>query len=130
VTFFACVPASIVYHVGGGTLDAENPRKTFLNFRNNLVMLQKNLPPVSACWVVFARFWLDLLAIAKFLRDGKPKNALAVCRAWLSFLRNIFKTAKKRRGCTAKANETGMYKGSIVFGFFVKGIRRFEDLKI
>jgi len=126
----ACVPTSTVYHVGGGTLEAENPRKTFLNFRNNLMMLQKNLPPASACWVVFARFWLDWLAFAKFLAEGRAKNALAVCQAWLSFFRNMFKTAKKRRVYTAKANETGLYKGLIVFDFFVKGIRRLGDLKM
>jgi len=126
----ACVPASIVYHVGGGTLDTENPRKTHLNFRNSLMMLQKTLPPVSACWVLFVRFWLDWLAHAKFLLDGKPKNALAVCRAWLSFSRNVFRSAKKRKNHSTKPNTTGLYKKSIVFAFFIKGIRRFEDLEI
>jgi len=126
----ACVPESVVYHVGGGTLNAENPRKTYLNFRNNLMMLQKNLPPASACWVLFVRFWLDGLALAKFLSDGKAKNAQAVCRAWLSFFRNVFRTAKKRKKYAARSNRAGLYKKSIVFGFFVKGIGKFEDLRV
>jgi len=120
---------STVYHLGGGTLNAENPQKTYLNFRNNLMMLQKNLPAPAACWTIFLRLWLDGLALAKFLSDGKPKNAGMVCRAWLSFLRNVPKTAKKRKKYDAKANQAGLYKKSIVLAFFVKGIRMFSGLE-
>jgi len=61
--------------------------------------------------------------------DGRPKNAIAVCHAWLSFFRNVFKTAKKRKTYPAKPNRTGLYRKSIVFGFFAKKRRTFSDLK-
>ena len=59
-----CVPQSVVYHVGGGTLPKENPRKTFLNFRNNLLLLYKNMPDSRLRRVFFLRFWLDALAVS------------------------------------------------------------------
>ncbi|MBS1504468.1 MAG: glycosyltransferase family 2 protein, partial [Bacteroidetes bacterium] len=81
---------SVVYHVGGGTLNTENPFKTFLNFRNNLLLLKNNLSLWRACFVIFIRFWLDLLAIARFLNEGKRKDAWAVSRAHQNFVRHIF----------------------------------------
>ena len=76
-----CVPASVIYHVGGGALAYENPRKTFLNFRNNLLMLHKNLPKSKLWFVMSARFVLDYVAAAYYLLQGKAKNAKAVIDA-------------------------------------------------
>lgn len=76
-----CVPESVVYHVGGGALAYENPRKTFLNFRNNLLMLRKNLPKSKLWWVMSARWVLDYVAAMYYLLQGKPKNAKAVVDA-------------------------------------------------
>jgi GT2 family glycosyltransferase len=59
-------PQSVVYHVGGGTLNSENPFKTYLNFRNNLLLLKNNLPFWRAFWVISLRFWMDLLALYAF----------------------------------------------------------------
>ena len=75
----ACVPQSVVYHLGGGSLSYDNPRKTYLNFRNNLVMIYKN----SRCkWVVLSiRFFLDYAAAAMFLATGKTGSAKAVLQA-------------------------------------------------
>ncbi|MBR1801330.1 MAG: glycosyltransferase family 2 protein [Bacteroidaceae bacterium] len=73
-----CVPQSVVYHVGGGTLPKENPRKTFLNFRNNLLLLYKNLPERRLRRVLFIRFWLDALASLVFLLKGEGRSFLAV----------------------------------------------------
>lgn len=81
------VPQAVVYHLGGGALGYESPRKTFLNFRNNLLMLYKNLP-IGKLWVVlFVRFFLDYVAAVQMLCVGKWQNAKAVAQARWSFLR-------------------------------------------
>ncbi|MBP5290985.1 MAG: glycosyltransferase family 2 protein, partial [Paludibacteraceae bacterium] len=74
-------PASVVYHVGGGALPYNNPRKTYLNFRNNLWMLQKNLPKKRLWWVMTVRFFLDYTAALMFLLKGQPANPKAVVQA-------------------------------------------------
>lgn len=91
-----CVPQSTVYHVGGGTLNTESPRKTFLNFRNNLLMLYKNLAPERLNSVMFARFFLDYLAALKFLLTGNTENALAVFKARIAFhqMRKSYRAAR------------------------------------
>ena len=75
----ACVPASTVYHLGGGSLNYGNPRKVYLNFRNNLVMIYKNSR--WRWWVLSVRFFLDYAAAAMFLVTGKAEAAKAVCQA-------------------------------------------------
>lgn len=75
----ACIPQSVVYHLGGGSLSYDNPRKTFLNFRNNLLMIYKNR---SFPWMVLTlRFFLDYAAAAMFLATGKKGSAKAVYEA-------------------------------------------------
>lgn len=76
-----CIPQSVVYHVGGATLKKENPRKTFLNFRNNLLMLYKNLPESELRHVMFVRCLLDYLAAFTFLLKGGVANMTAVLQA-------------------------------------------------
>ncbi len=119
---------STVYHLGGGTLNAESPYKTYLNFRNNLVMLQKNMGAVQAAVVIFIRLWLDLLTLIRFLADGKPANARAINKAHTNFFRNFFKTRRKRMAKRAAFNRTGMYAGSIVFQYFIRGRKEYTDL--
>lgn len=82
-----CVPQSVVYHAGAGTLKKENPRKTFLNFRNNLLMLYKNLPEKELPSVMRARYLLDYLAALSFLMKGQLPNAKAVWMARKEFMR-------------------------------------------
>ena len=82
-----CIPASRVYHVGGATLHRENPRKTFLNFRNNLLMIYKNVPEPSLQRVMRLRSLLDYVAMIKFLLTGDVKNARAVWQARQAFRR-------------------------------------------
>ena len=75
----ACIPQSVVYHLGGGSLSYDNPRKTFLNFRNNLLMIYKNR---RFPWIVLTlRFFLDYAAAAMFLVTGKTGSAKAVYEA-------------------------------------------------
>ncbi|WP_099366648.1 glycosyltransferase family 2 protein [Sphingobacterium sp. 1.A.4] len=121
-------PKSLVYHVGGGTLNTSNPQKTYLNFRNNMVMMQKNLPVFQAFWRLALRLWWDLFALIKFLVDGKRKDAWAVSRAHQYFFLNVFRNAKKRKKYPAKYNNKGQYKNSIIWDYYVNKIHKFSDL--
>ena len=121
---------STVFHVGGGTLNAESPFKTYLNFRNNLVLLQKNLPAGKSIVIIFLRFWLDFLSLLKYLMDGKPKNALAISKAHVYFIRNIARnTVKSRKIPKHTLNKNGLYIGSIVWDYFVRNKKTFTSLK-
>ena len=80
-----CIPQSVVFHVGGGTLGKENPRKTFLNFRNNLLMLYKNLPEKELKKVLFVRGALDWIAAFVFFLKGERESAKAVLQARREF---------------------------------------------
>ena len=122
-------PGSVVYHLGGGTLNAENPFKTYLNFRNNLILIQKNLPFFHASLILFCRFWLDLISLLKFLYDGKTNDAMAVSRAHVAFVKVLFKNARKaRRINTSCFNPTGMIRKSIVWQYFIRNRKTFNDL--
>lgn len=89
----ACVPQSVIYHLGGGSLSYDNPRKTYLNFRNNLLMIYKNK---QHPWgVLFIRFFLDYAAALLFLCTGKPRSAKAVYEARRDYkvMRASYRTA-------------------------------------
>lgn len=120
---------SVVYHVGGGTLNASNPKKTYLNFRNNLMMLQKNLPLLDAIAIIFCRLWLDLLALLQFLAKGSYKEAWAVSCAHQYFFRYFFRNAAKRKSYSAKENKAGLYQGSVIWHFFVNKVKKYSELK-
>src|ERR1700712_4801352 len=111
----AC-PASVVYHVGGGTLPKGNDRKVFLNFRNNLIMLAKNLPGQQAGWKVPFRILLDAISAFKGLFGGEVTYFVAVLRAhagfvkWLVSGRKISNFPAKRSGVLH-----GWYPGSVVW---------------
>ena len=83
----AAVPQGVVYHLGGGSLDASNPRKTYLNFRNNLLMLHKNLPDSTRTTTLFKRRLLDTAAWFRFILSGDFANARAIKRAHADFRR-------------------------------------------
>ena len=124
---------SIVYHVGGGTLSKNNPVKTYLNFRNNLYLLTKNYFQGNYALKLFYRLILDGLASIKFLFDGHPDHSVAVLKAHFSFYRNFNRFYKKRRKVKKEVssyNPKGQYKKSIVFHYFIKGIRKFSDLNL
>ncbi|WP_316784459.1 glycosyltransferase family 2 protein [Pedobacter frigiditerrae] len=125
----ACADAE-VYHLGGGTLNAINPFKTYLNFRNNLIIMQKNLPKGDAYTLIFARIWLDFAAWLRFLLKGKPKFTLAISKAHFHFFRDLNKTAAKRSDKQIPfKNHIGVYKHSIVWAYFVKKLKKFNDLR-
>lgn len=120
-------PASTVFHVGGGTLQSENPFKTYLNFRNNLAMLLKNLAPNRVFSVLFVRFWLDFISMLKFILEGKFKHAKAINKAHVAFFKDFSKNKKKRLS-NLHFNDKGTFKGSIVFEYFVKKRRYFSEI--
>ncbi len=123
------IPNSVVYHVGGGTLPKSNPRKTFLNFRNNLTMLFKNLPRHKILQVMFIRFFLDILAALKFLFEGDIADSAAVAKAYISFYKNRSEINRKRKSITdTKQITTAIYNGSIVFDYYLKGVKKFSEL--
>jgi len=123
-------PDTEVYHVGGGTLQTENPYKTYLNFRNNLIIMQKNLPAGDAVFRIFIRMCIDFIAWWHFLLTGKPKFTLAVSKGHWHFLQALTKTNKKRdRKQIPYAKHAGVYNNSIVWAFFIKKIQFFSKLK-
>lgn len=125
------IPGSVVYHVGGGTLSVESPRKTYLNFRNNLLMLYKNLPDNRLKKVLWFRLVLDLLAALHLLLTGKFKNARAVLQARIDYRRMKEDFSVRRAENLSKAVQTdlpGMYTGSILYDFYLKGKRKFSAL--
>jgi GT2 family glycosyltransferase len=126
-----CIPQSVVYHVGAATLKKENPRKTFLNFRNNLLMLYKNLPEGELKKVLFIRGALDWLAAFVFLLKGDGKNARAVIQARKEFkrIRADFEASRAENLAKATARvipEKVNY--SILWKFYVERRRVFSSL--
>ena len=127
---------STVYHLGGGTLDTENPFKTYLNFRNNLLLLQKNLWLRKSVFIIPMRFALDFVTLIRFLTEGKRKDAAAISKAHRNFLRHIFTNSGQRAKVKSERHAdynlqstAGFYRGSVVFDFFVRKIHQFSQLK-
>lgn len=130
-----CIPQSTVYHVGGATLKKENPRKTFLNFRNNLVMLYKNLPPAELNKVMRIRTGLDYLAMITFLLKGDWGNAKAVLRARKEYKKICSSFSSSREENMRKNTLQSIperTKSSILWQFYGRGRKcfsRLSDLK-
>lgn len=109
------LPFSVIYHVGGGTLSYENPRKTFLNFRNNLLMLRKNLPMSRLWWVMVVRFFMDYVAALQMIITKQFPNAKMVLKA-----RWAYHTMKKQYPISHSAISPLLAKRSIVWDFYVR----------
>lgn len=127
-----CQPESVVYHLGGGTLPKDNPMKTFLNFRNNLTMLYKNLPDAQLKKVMRARFWLDYLAAFQFLLSRHWGDFKAVFKARKAFKRwrHDFDADRKyiqQHAVNPTPAECVPY--SILWNYYVRGIHTFSKLK-
>ena len=126
-----CIPDSIVYHLGGGTLPQGNPRKTFLNFRNNLLLLYKNLPQERLEPVMRIRFWLDALASLKFLLTFQWGSFLAVWRARREYhrIRADFQQDRDRNlalGILSPVPEQSTF--SLLYQYYVKGRKKYSQL--
>ena len=125
---YSC-PASVVYHVGGATLPKGNSKKVFLNFRNNLVMMAKNMPAGEAFWKISYRFLLDSISAVKSLMTGEGKYFLAVFRAHWAFLRWLFSSGKKRdRVLKHNVKLHGYFRNSVVWAHFISGKKTFGEI--
>ncbi|TXD48315.1 glycosyltransferase family 2 protein [Polaribacter sp. IC073] len=121
------VGASTVYHVGGATLKEKNPQKTFLNFRNSLLNVVKNVPKKWFLFVLFSRLILDGIAGLKFLIELRPIHTLAILKAHVSFYKNLFKFLGKRKKLKKKQDYN--LHTSIVWQYFILGRKKFDQLK-
>lgn len=116
---------STVYHVGGATLDYGNPQKTYLNFRNSLLMLLKNLPRKNLYLIVFLRLCLDGIAGIRLFVCGKPQHCFAIVRSHFAF----YKRAKKFYAKRTENQKPNYFKiNSIVYSFFIAGKKKYSDI--
>ena len=130
------MPQSVVYHLGGGTLQYESPRKVFLNFRNSLYSLLKNEPWGKLCWLLPARFVLDGLAGARFAAKGQFRAIWSIVEAHFSFYSNLPLLIAKRKKVSAliahhqigAEDKTGVYPGSIIVAHYLRRVKQFSAL--
>jgi hypothetical protein len=121
-----CIPKSRVFHIGGGTLPNNNPRKVYFNHRNNLAMLLKNLSRRRLFPVMVFRYFLDIASMFGYAVTGKPMFSWSVIKAHLYFARWAMKIIRKRRAI--KEPKISLYPHSIIFQFFVKRNRIYSQL--
>lgn len=120
---------SCVYHLGGATLDSASPHKTYLNFRNNLCILLKNLPLNRVLTVVFTRLFLDGLAGIQFMLKGKFDHTWAIVRAHFAFY-SMYGSMMKKRSTNTQWPITGVYNRSIIFDYFIQKRKKFSELPV
>jgi len=122
-------PKSVVYHVGGGTLPKGNSRKVFLNFRNNLIMLSKNLPFWKACWKITVRFLLDAVAAWKGLLGGDLGYFMSIAKSHFAFMYWLF-LIKRTTPVPQKPNSnfSGWYRGLLIWDYFIKKKKSFKEI--
>ena len=118
----ACIPSSLVYHVGGGTLNKTSPFKTYLNFRNGLFLLIKNLPLRQLIWKLPIRLILDGLAAIKLMIQISPRHMLAILKAHLNFYLGFIREFKKRQRPFVSS------KKSIVMAYYLRRKSTFNAL--
>lgn len=124
-------PDSVVFHLGGGTLSYNSPQKVYLNFRNNLFMLFKNLSPDLFYRILLTRLLLDGVAAIKFLAGFYFSSFRAVVKAHVVFYKNLGELIRKRKKLQHEnriKKHAEIYPGSIMWKFFIRKIKRFTDL--
>jgi len=125
---YSC-PQSLVFHVGGGTLPKGNERKVFLNFRNNLIMLAKNLPFAQLAWKIPLRLLLDIISASKSLFAGQGVYFLAILEAHLAFYKWVLFKQKQSVFPIEKGGEVrGLSSRSIAWQYFVRGRKTFTEI--
>ncbi len=131
------VPSSVVYHLGGGTLDYENTQKTYLNYRNNLYTIAKNEYLLNLMWVIPTRLITDALALFYMMLIGKPEHALYILQAYLVFILNIPNLFYKRINYNEMIdkiklidapNNRGIFRGFILWQYFAMGRKTFKKI--
>jgi riboflavin kinase/FMN adenylyltransferase len=132
-----CFPQSTVYHLGGGTLEYENPRKVFLNFRNSLFTILKNETFFNLLWLIPVRLLLDGAAALMFASKGQWKSITAILRGHVSFYASIPAVWRKRQKMTQIIDNhrispdfsaSGIYMGSVVKRYYLHRIKKYSQL--
>lgn len=125
-----CCPQSVIYHVGGGTLPRGNTKKTYLNFRNNQIMLAKNLPWSEKWWKIPYRLALDQVSAFKGLLSGDAGYFLSITEAHFAFCYWLMAGNKKWRPVKRMKLATlcGVYKGNVVWQHFALKKARFSEI--
>lgn len=129
----ACIPESVIYHAGGGALPYDSERKTYLNFRNNLFLLYKNLPEPKLKKIILLRKILDGIAAVMFFLKGRPESLKAVRKAHKDFNKSINSLRAKRetvKDLTLLNSENCLLNISIVSRFYLRGQRLYSSLGI
>lgn len=133
------VPTAKVFHLGGGTLSYDNPKKVFLNFRNNLATLIKNQNRLPLLIVLLIRLFLDGLAGLNYLVKGQFQNCLAIIKAHLNLYawfpsllrkRRAFKIRLQKHQLLPKRKLKGVYRGYMLIDYYMLGRKHFSDLPI
>ncbi len=125
-----CEPRSVVYHVGGGTMPATNPRKTYLNFRNSTGMLYKNTPDGLLWWKIPLKLLLDVVAMLRFYGKGEPQNGQAIGKAIVDFVTKLSTWRASRARVTQRISSKPavMMPRLLVVERYVKGRKTFSVL--
>lgn len=124
-------PKSVVYHVGGGTLPKGNSKKTYLNFRNNLIMMAKNLPIAESIWKIPFRFVLDAITAWRSLMKGDSGYWTAVAKAHFHFMQWLIlkqHKPKQTKHENVRQQYSGLYNGSVVWAYFIKKQKTFLEI--
>ncbi len=121
-----CTSDSLIYHIGGGTLPKSDPHKTYLNFRNTLVLLYKNTHTRRFVYIFMIKLILDAIAVLKVLSERKPKEALAIIMAHLSFYKYFLNHKKTNK--TNYFSREFIYKKSIVIQYFIFKKSKYSQL--
>lgn len=122
-------PKSVVYHVGGGTLQKSNPKKTYYNFRNGLILLIKNLPSNKLVPILFMRLLLDHIAAYRWLFQGKYGDFFAVAKAHRHFIFRLSYWFKKRGETNKEIYHSSLvYKKSIALSHYLSKINKYKEL--
>lgn len=122
---------SYIYHLGGGTLAYQSPRKTYLNFRNNIIMCFRNSPWYILIWLLPLRMMLDIVASLKFLAEGDGSNCKAVFKGYRDFIKwllnekNKFSQSKK----SLLSIPSAVLKKSIVWEYYIKKVKYYIEVK-
>ena len=125
------IPESVVYHIGGGSLPYDSPFKTYLNFRNSLFLLYKNIPDDNLHFIMFTRRFLDGIAAVKFLLSGNYGSFKSVWRAHMAYYKNLGELKRKRemvKKLEVNKLSSQILNKSIVFEFYLKGHKTFSSL--
>lgn len=125
---YSC-PATKIYHVGGGTLPKGNSRKTYLNFRNNLIMISKNMPFMQKIWKIPFRIILNAISACKGLLSGDAGYFLAIARAHRGFIKWLLFVPKDKFSPHNKSGKlNGYYTKNLVWQHFVKKKKYFKEI--